>query len=577
MAHLPAGILFTDLQRKDTGMKDNLRLPLLVVLTLALSLTALPARADDDPPPPDAMADAFTLRRVADIASGATSSVPAFLTPFGGDLYFAANAATGFGSELHRISNPSPIDIYPGGTGSQPANLVVYNGALFFCADGGDGAGRELWKYDTLNGAVRVVDLYPGPNGSGTVGLTVYNNALYFSATGDANGQELWKYTEADGAQRVTDVNAGASNASIFQMAVYNNELYFGASGTNGLGNELWKYNPTDGAQFVQEIYPGPGGSWPYYLTVFNQKLYFQAGSNDAAGVELWSYDPVNGVQLAADINPDTNSNPSFLRVYNGALYFAANGGDNAGNELWKFDPVNGADRVADLFVGPDSSSPVYLAVFNGALYFGANGNDGTGVELWKYDNTTTARFRPAKTYEGWVLESTETSNTGGTLNNNSPVFYLGDDNQDRQYRSILSFDTASLPDNAVVIGATLQIRRQGITGTNPFATHGSLLIDIIKGAFSGSNSLQTSDFQAAPSKPGIGTIKNLPDVDLWYTGKFIKTAFPYFNKTGVTQLRLRFSKDDNDDNGADFLRFYSADTANFTDYPVLEVQYYIP
>jgi hypothetical protein len=48
-------------------------------------------------------------------------------------------------------------------------------------------------------------------------------------------------------------------------------------------------------------------------------------------------------------------------------------------------------------------------------------------------------------------------------------------------------------------------------------------------------------------------------------------------NRLRVTQLRLRFNKDDNNDNGADFLKFYSADSASMSDYPVLEVKYYIP
>ena len=60
-------------------------------------------------------------------------------------------------------------------------------------------------------------------------------------------------------------------------------------------------------------------------------------------------------------------------------------------------------------------------------------------------------------------------------------------------------------------------------------------------------------------------------------TAVLAKTVFPYINKTGITQLRLRFSKDDNNDKGADFLRFFSADSASISDYPLLEVKYYIP
>ena len=60
-------------------------------------------------------------------------------------------------------------------------------------------------------------------------------------------------------------------------------------------------------------------------------------------------------------------------------------------------------------------------------------------------------------------------------------------------------------------------------------------------------------------------------------TAVLASTAYPYINKASVTQLRLRFTKDDNNDNGADFLRFFSADSTIISDYPVLEVRYYIP
>ena len=49
-----------------------------------------------------------------------------------------------------------------------------------------------------------------------------------------------------------------------------------------------------------------------------------------------------------------------------------------------------------------------------------------------------------------------------------------------------------------------------------------------------------------------------------------------YVNRMGFTQLRLRFTKDDNNDLGADYLSFYSGNAAASVR-PVLEVVYYVP
>jgi len=176
---------------------------------------------------------------------------------------------------------------------------------------------------------------------------------------------------------------------------------------------------------------------------------------------------------------------------------------------------------------------------------------------------------------DGWILESTEISNTGGTKNSTASVLILGDDAQDKQYRSILSFNTASLPDNAVITKVTLKLKLQGTVGTNPFLTHGNLLVDVKKGTFSGIAALQLADFLAGASKNLVGTVPNTP-VNSWYKKTWTGGILPYINKAGITQLRLRFSKDDNDDMSADYLKFYSGD-ADTTIRPQLVIEYYVP
>ncbi|MGC8855185.1 MAG: hypothetical protein ACP5QU_00115 [Anaerolineae bacterium] len=53
-------------------------------------------------------------------------------------------------------------------------------------------------------------------------------------------------------------------------------------------------------------------------------------------------------------------------------------------------------------------------------------------------------------------------------------------------------------------------------------------------------------------------------------------TAFSFLNKTGLTQFRLRFTKDDNDDRSADYLKFFSGNAA-LAYRPVLIIEYYVP
>jgi hypothetical protein len=173
------------------------------------------------------------------------------------------------------------------------------------------------------------------------------------------------------------------------------------------------------------------------------------------------------------------------------------------------------------------------------------------------------------------VLESSEASNRGGALNASAVTFNVGDEAGDKQYRSILSFNTAALPDNAVITAITFKVRQQGVVGANPFGTHGKLLLDIIKGAFSGSPALQAADFQAGGGFNSLAAIPNAPSAG-WYAKPLPASAFLYINNAGVTQLRLRFVKDDNDDLAADYLRFFSGNSTA-ANRPQLIITYYIP
>ena len=185
----------------------------------------------------------------------------------------------------------------------------------------------------------------------------------------------------------------------------------------------------------------------------------------------------------------------------------------------------------------------------------------------------TAASFGP---FDGWILESSENSGLGGTLDAAGTSFFLGDNAQDKQYRVILHFNTISLPDTAVITKATLKIRKQGVVGSNPFNALGSLRVDMHKPFFGTTLGLAIDDFQATAGKPVVATFWVTP-VNNWYVAVVNAAGRAYINRSGYTQFRLYFAADDNNNNIADYMKFFSGDYANASVRPTLFIQYYVP
>lgn len=186
--------------------------------------------------------------------------------------------------------------------------------------------------------------------------------------------------------------------------------------------------------------------------------------------------------------------------------------------------------------------------------------------------STLTLKSIPVE--DGWVLESTETSGVGGTMDNAATTFRLGDEVADKQYRSILSFNTALLPDTAVIQSATLKIKQNGApVGSDPFTILGSVWADIRTGTF-GAGALELVDFNSTASVNAAGAFNSTP-VSGFYTLTMNATARNALNKLGRTQFRLRFGMDDNNDAAADYMKFLSGDFTSSQ--PELTITYIIP
>jgi hypothetical protein len=179
--------------------------------------------------------------------------------------------------------------------------------------------------------------------------------------------------------------------------------------------------------------------------------------------------------------------------------------------------------------------------------------------------------------YDGYILELFQNSATGGTAvatGTKGAGLRIGDDADNKQYKSIVSFDTSTIPDWAVIDSAALLLKCGGEWGDA--SGFGAITADIKKGVWNGSVELEPEDFQALGGGANVVTLASYPSLDEWIEGNIITAKLDKINKTGRTQLRVHF-KDvtTNSDLNRDVLCFYSGSNATNFNRPKLVVKYH--
>ena len=187
---------------------------------------------------------------------------------------------------------------------------------------------------------------------------------------------------------------------------------------------------------------------------------------------------------------------------------------------------------------------------------------------------TQTDTFTSIGSEDGYIRESSENSNVGGSNNSTNTNNYVGDNYTRIQYKIVLSFDTSSLPDDAVITGATVKEKRGTYYG-DP-SVLGDILVDIKSPSF-GTTSIENSDFEASADASEVATMSYPASDGDWSEGDLNATGRGHINKSGRTQLRIYFEIDDDNDSTTDYLGFRSGDYSTEADRPQLEVEYYVP
>lgn len=370
-----------------------------------------------------------------------------------------------------------------------------------------------------------------------------------------------------------TRITQGSDDAGINPtgcvFSATNNEVYLGTCSSGG--------NITSGFRF-NNIQVPKNATIKYALVTFTVDGTYTNPIN----VEIYGEDAANSATFTSGSPPSSRSTP-----YPPALW---NISDTWSLSLRRTTPQ--LSSVIEKIVergdwAPGNSLSIIIKNAAGSTAhrrviaierFGFSPNLSPARFIAAYDIATSSfSYNSLGSQDGWILESTETSDIGGSRNSGSSSFRLGDDVANKQYRSTLHFDTSNLPDTAVITSVILKIKQQGsVTGTDPFTTHGGLLIDIQKPYFGTAASLANADFQATAGQSTIATFDPVP-ASGWYTALLSSSAFPHINLAGTTQFRLYFTLDDNNDLGADYMAFSSGNNVTVANRPQLIINYYIP
>jgi uncharacterized lipoprotein YddW (UPF0748 family) len=223
-----------------------------------------------------------------------------------------------------------------------------------------------------------------------------------------------------------------------------------------------------------------------------------------------------------------------------------------------------------------------YFAAGGGQVVVGTTGANPSVVMAdavrftWLNSNAPVSMtFDSVASEDGYVLESSETSNVGGTINSTNTTFAVGDDSSKRQFKGVVSFDTSSLPDDATIQTVSLKLTQYSINGGDPWASLGTLNVHLAAPNFGASSALATEDFAAAPTVSNVATVAKPSGNQVTVTSALNSAGVRAVSKTGKTQLRVEFSIDDDNDAANDYVNFYSGDyTTNANYRPKLEVQY---
>ncbi|MEN9867973.1 MAG: hypothetical protein RL748_3563, partial [Pseudomonadota bacterium] len=110
--------------------------------------------------------------------------------------------------------------------------------------------------------------------------------------------------------------------------------------------------------------------------------------------------------------------------------------------------------------------------------------------------------------------------------------------------RSVLSFDTSAIPDDATITRAYVTVHYNTNAG-NPWASPAgnSLVVDVKSGAYGATPNTESGDWAAAAGASNVASIARFTS-GAKQSADFSAQGLAAIAKSGITQLKLRFASD---------------------------------
>ena len=175
---------------------------------------------------------------------------------------------------------------------------------------------------------------------------------------------------------------------------------------------------------------------------------------------------------------------------------------------------------------------------------------------------------------DGHVVQDT---GLGWAAVNTGPQIQVGEGSSGvQQYKGFLSFDTADLPDTAVIRSVRLRLFSNEISGA-PYKL-GVIYADVApENGFNGRWALENEDFLANAAVVNAGVLSSVGGSEQWADLLLNEDALQAINLQGNTQFRLYFTLPNNQDGAEDWIRFYSGDNSETAVKPQLIIDYVLP
>ncbi|CAM5365066.1 MULTISPECIES: extracellular catalytic domain type 1 short-chain-length polyhydroxyalkanoate depolymerase [Streptomyces] len=285
---------------------------------------------------------------------------------------------------------------------------------------------------------------------------------------------------------------------------------------------------PAAWAAKVRDAHPGYAGPWPAVSVWQGTTDTTVVPANLTETVEQWT--AVHGTDTTPDATDTVNGYPHAVYRDSGGRAVVETYTITGTGHGQPVDPGTGAEQCGTAgayILDADICAAYHIGRFWGLAEDG--GGTGPGAPAQRAVIPGTAAD------DGYVKASADGAGAAVGALEATMGAAVGRGADGRHNRTLLSFDTSVVPDDATVTRAHVTVTRAS-GGGDPWAGGNRLLVDVRTGCFGASCATAAEDWAAPATADGAAELVRFT------SGSADSTAFTGINRGGPTQLRLRLA-----------------------------------